>query len=221
LRFAFLTVRDRAWMPAGGRRMFSMSAGPAVARVARSRATASRARSWSITTVSCHAISCLSSAKLGGCPPSGGGGRSGRRALRETAPAFLCRGSAGGLGARSSDALGPMDGPIANLTVGFFRLLPAGAGQGNPKPDGSAARRMRASVHMTWPLQSRRTRAGMVDTPNRVTHQCLAQSSCRRCMRYSCPSGHCIKIPHGVRLRGVPEDKNDGGVAVTSKQSHE
>jgi hypothetical protein len=128
------------------------------------------ARSWSITTLSCHAISCLSSVKLGGCPPSGGGGRSGRRALRGTAPALLCRGIAGGLGARSPAALGPMDGPIANLTVAFARLLPAGAGQGNPRPAGSAARRMRASVHMTWPLQSRRTRAGMVDTPNRVTN---------------------------------------------------
>ena len=155
--------------------MFSMSAGPTGARVARSRATASRARSWSITTLSCHAIS----VNLGGCPPSGGGGRSGRRALRETAPAFLCRGIAGaflcrgiagGLGARSPAALGPMDGSIANLTVGCVRLLPAGAGQGNPRPDGSAARRMRASVQMTWPLQSRRTRAGMVDTPNRVTN---------------------------------------------------
>ena len=153
-------------MPAGGRRMFSTSAGPAGARVARSRATARRARSWSITTLSCHAVS----VNLGGCPPSGGGGRSGRRALRGPAPAFLCRGVAGGLGARSPAALGPMDGSIANLTVGCVRLLPAGAGQGNPRPDGSAARRMRASVQMTWPLQSRRTRAGMVDTPNRVTN---------------------------------------------------
>ncbi len=170
MRFASLTVRARAWMPAGGRRMLlSMSAGPAGARVARSHATASRARSWSITTLSCHAISCLSSVKLGGCPPSGGGGRSGRRALSGTAPPLLCRGVAGGLGARSPAALGPMDGPIANLTVGFVRLLPAGAGQGNPRPAGSAAKRMRASVHMTWPLPSRRTRAGMVDTPNCVT----------------------------------------------------
>ena len=157
-------------MLAGGRRMFSMSAGPAGARAARSRAAASRARSWSITTFPCHAISCLSSVKLGGCPPSGGGGRSGRRALRGTTPTFLCRGIAGGLGARFPTALGPMDGPIANLTAGFVRLLTAGAGQGNPRPDGSAARRMRASEHMTWPLPSRRTRAGMVDTPNRVTN---------------------------------------------------
>jgi hypothetical protein len=87
-----------------------------------------------------------------------------------TRSAFLCRGIAGGLGARSPAAIGPPDGPIANLTVGFFRLLPAGAGQGNPRPDGSAARRMRASVHMIWPLPSRRTRAGMVDTPKRVTN---------------------------------------------------
>ena len=106
--------------------------------------------------------------KLGGCPPSGGGGRSGRRALIGTARACLCWGFAGGLGAWVLAVCGLVGGPIANFTVGFARVLPAVAGQGNPRPDGSAARRMRASVHITCPLPSRRTRAGMVDTPNRV-----------------------------------------------------
>ena len=46
LRFASLTRRARAWMPAGGRRMMlSMSTGTAGARVALSRATASQAKS--------------------------------------------------------------------------------------------------------------------------------------------------------------------------------
>ena len=87
--------------------------------------------------------------KLGGCPPSGGGGRSGRRALIGTARACLCWGFAGGLGAWVLAVCGLVGGPIANFTVGFARVLPAVAGQGNPRPDGSAARRMRASVHIT------------------------------------------------------------------------
>ncbi len=144
-----------------------MFAGTAGARVALSRATARRAKSWSMTTLSCQAISCLSSVKFGGRPPSGGGSRGGCRALTGTARALPCRGVAGGLGAWCPAARGPIDGPIANLTIGGLRRPPAGAGQGNSRPIGSAARRMRASVHMTLPLQSRRTRAGMVVTPNR------------------------------------------------------
>ena len=149
--------------------LLSMSASTAGARVACSRATASRAKSWSMTTLSCHPISCLSSVKLGGCPPSGGGGRSGRRALNGTAPALLCRGVAGGLGARSPAKLGRIDGPTAKATVGFLCRVPAGAGHGNPSPVGSAARRARASVQMTLPLPSSRMRAGMVVTPNLST----------------------------------------------------
>ena len=133
------TCMDASWCTAG-------------ARVARSRATASQAKSWSMTTLSCHAISCLSPVKLGGCPPSGGGGRSGRRALNGIAPALLCRGVAGGPSARSPAEFGHIDGPTEKATVGFLRRVPSGAGHGNPSPVGSAARRARASVQMTLPV---------------------------------------------------------------------
>jgi hypothetical protein len=162
LRFASCPVRALAWIPAGGQRMLlSMSAGTAGACAALSCATARQAKSWSMTTLACQAISCLSSVKLGGLPPSGGCSRGGRRALDGTDPVLLCW-----LGARSPTKLGPIEGPIAKLTIGFLRRPPAGAGQGNSRPAGSAARRLRASEQMTWPLLSRRTRAGMVVMPN-------------------------------------------------------
>jgi hypothetical protein len=104
---------------------------------------------------------------LGGRPPSGGRfGRCGRRAPGGSTPALLCQRDAGWLGAWSPTALGASAGPITKSTVRFRRLVPAGACHGNPRPVGSAARQMQASVHMTRPSPSRRMRAGMVVTPN-------------------------------------------------------
>jgi hypothetical protein len=167
LRLASRTVRALAWIPAGGRRMLlSISRRHSWRLRCPLPRTARRDKFWSMTTLSYQAISCLSSVKLGGLPPSGGCSRGGRRALDGTDPVLLCRGVTGWLGAGSPTKLGPIEGPIAKLTIGFLRQPPAGAGQGNSRPAGSAARRLRASVQMTWPLLSRRTRAGMVVTPN-------------------------------------------------------
>jgi hypothetical protein len=86
----------------------------------------------------------------------------GRRAPGGSAHALLCRWGAGWLGAWSLTAPGALAGPTAKSTVGIRRLVPAGAHHGNPRPVGSAARRMRALVRITGPSPSRRTGAGMV-----------------------------------------------------------
>ena len=168
-RFPSLRVQAQAWMPAGARgKLSALSAGTAGARVSLPRSTASRAKSWSMITWSCQAISCLSSVKLGDRSPSGGrGGLSELGAARGTAPALSQNGrGAGWRCARSPTKCGPPGGPNAKATVDFFRRGPAGAGHGNPSPVRSAARQARESVQMTLPLPSSRMRAGMVVTPN-------------------------------------------------------
>ncbi len=119
-----------------------------------------------MVTLSCQAPMCLSFGKLGGIPSLGGCvGRGGRRVPGGSTHELLCR-EVGWLGARALRALGASAWPTAKSTVGVRRLAPAGACHGNPIPVGSAARRMRASVHITRPLPSKSTRAGMVVMPN-------------------------------------------------------
>ncbi len=143
------------------------SASTAGTHDAPSRSKACWAKSWLMATLLCQATLCLSSGKLGGQPLLGGSvGQCGCRAPGESAHALLCRWGAGWLGAQSLIALGALPGPTAKSTVGVRRLAPAGAHHRNPRPVGSAAWRMQASVHIIQLSPSRRTRAGMVVMPN-------------------------------------------------------